>query len=301
MKIKKLKLITVFFVSLLFCLVSCKKENIVSVRFVFENDNKIHLGDKVIQIPKGCDFAFDEVQNKLWLHEARRYSSLFTCFNSDGEKEKSFSLNYEQGAPMIGGPGIFVSDGVALIPEMLFKGNHFFLVDLNKKTYQLVKVDFDFCLISDFYDKKMFVTMLGDVLGVYDFVTNEFTEIKEDLQGYGFIPEKHVLVGLNDEGKICIQDYLSDSILNTNIKGLKDRDLGVIRERYYVTDKYLYFAKKDVGYSIKYFIPRLIGSFTCLSNGKIPHVWYRYSLADGKIEKIKTDDPFIEILGVIED
>ena len=282
---------------------SCSVEKKVSAQLVYKKGDTVFLGKNELEIPRGCDFAFDKMTGKGWIHKPLAHSSEFTCIDSNGRVEKTFVVDYEKGMPVQGGPGFFVSNNVALFSDLEFKGISFFLVDLNNRTSQIITVDNRlFSLLCDFSDGKLFIFNFDEnALIVYDPLTQEQRRIQTELSEYGFIPEKHVLVGLNERGEICIQDYQSGTVFNTNIKGMKGRSLGFIRERYYVTDRHLYFSKKDVGYSIKYLIPGLLVSFTCLGNSRIPHVWYRYSFAGGTIEKIETDNPFIEILGVIDE
>ena len=116
------------------------------------------------------------------------------------------------------------------------------------------------------------------------------------------MPLVNSYVGLNKKGKIVIQKIDTGEIIETKIRGIRGRQMADVSERYYMTEKYLYFSKKDRGYSFTHGIQLFLGKFLYdLGKAPIPHKWYRYSLETGEIEKIKTDYPFINLLGVVEE
>ncbi len=301
-KIKRLFLLFLIFSSVLFS--SCKKENQIDVKFVYRKSSNIYFGNNCFSIPAGYDFAFDEIQSKGWLYKADDKSAEFILVNTNGQKEDSFVIEFENNQGISGWP-FLVSDNVAIIPKYNKQRYECFMVNIETKEIKTLNIEkIKHLIICDFYDNKIFayINLKNEKeYGVYDCSTEEYTEIKTDLNEFGFLPLKNAFVGQNNKKKICIQDFNSNKVLNTYVHGLDNKSFGEIRDNYYITDKYLYFAKKDKAYCVKYFFPRLLASFTSLSTSSIPHVWYRYSFENGQIEKIKTDYPFITILGIIEE
>ncbi len=228
-------LLTTFLFQLLLCFFSCENRNVESEKIIYSEELIAHVGDFKMCIPDGCNFAYDEIQGKIWFHRGLYHSSEFFLVSSSGMIEKSFVIDYEDGSPVTGGggPGFFVSDNIALVCEGLFKKPHFFLVDLEKQSYRLAKVDADYVLLSDFYDNKLFVTVLDGGLGFYDFMTEEFNNVETDLHGYGFMKKANSFVGMNKRGNVVIQKFGTGDKKELKIRGLKtDNGNGFIRDRY---------------------------------------------------------------------
>ena len=155
--------------------------------------------------------------------------------------------------------------------------------------------------IYGFYDKRVFFyNNVDDKVRYYDCLADEVFDAETDLQEYGFMPLGNAYVGLNKKGKIVIQKFDTGEIIETNISGIKGRSSAKVNDRYYMTEKYLYFSNKDRCYSFTHgmFFARFVFG---LGPVQVPHKWFRYSLETGEIEEIKTDYPFINLLGVVEE
>ena len=179
------------------------------------------------------------------------------------------------------------------------------IVDLETKEYQSIDISkMRYKEISCLYDNKIFFfsESVEKCVMYFDCLTGEIFYAETDLQGYGFMPLANAYVGLNKKGKIVIQKIDTGEIIETNIRGIKKRPIGKVNDRYYMTEKYLYFSKKDRGYSFTHGFQLFFAKFFYeLNHEPIPHKWYRYSLETGEIEEIKTDYPFINLLGVVEE
>ena len=299
---------------------SCGKKNEITVKLVYDDDDTAHFGENKVFMTSETYFAFDELQGKGWLHTPGNEMSTFTSVSKDGRFEYTFTVDYEEetlspsipdeffsvylppltSAPFLGRSEIFVSDGIALRAK---DTTHFYILNLETQEERVIEAErIEEMVECCFYDNKIFGYWSREKdMGVFDCTTGEYSDIKTELTEYGFMPLVNSIVGMNSKGKICIQRLDSGEVINTNIRGMKTNYIGIVRDKYYLTEKYLYFAKKDTFYCIKNFFPRLYLGLTGLVELEVPHKWYRYSLESGEVEKIKTEDPFIYIRGVVEE
>lgn len=284
----------------------CHAAEDIEVPMIHHENNSIVIGETVVPIPQGPTggyrFAFDGKQKKLWFQNAGRHTSTFICVNTDGQTEDTFTIDFGN-RNLINGP-FFVYDNKALIWDHT-KEFMVLIVDLETKEYQSIDISkMRYNEISCLYDNKIFFfsESVEKCVMYFDLLTGEIFYAETDLKEYGFLPLGNAYVGLDKKGKIVIQKFDTGEIIETNIRGIKKRFLGNVSERYYMTEKYLYFSKKDRGYSFTHGIQLFLGQFLAeLNHGPLPRKWYRYSLETGEIEKIKTDDPFIDLIGVVEE
>ena len=262
----------------------------------------IVIGKTVIPRPSYHSYAFDGKQQKFWFHTAGGNTSTFTKINMNGETEEVITVEYGNHCAWDNGP-FFVIDNIALVCA-LDKKNSVIFVNLETKEFNFFDLSkYEYYPIYGFYDKRVFFyNNVDDKVRYYDCLTGEVFDAETDLQEYGFMPLGNAYVGLNKKGKIVIQKFDTGEIIETNISGIRGRPLGKVNDRYYMTEKYLYFSKKDRWYSFTHGILLFLGKFLDdLGPVQVPHKWYRYSLETGEIEKIKTDYPFINLLGVVEE
>ena len=285
----------------------CHASEDIEIPLIYnKNDSFIMIGETVVPTPKGptggYSIAFDAKQKKLWFQYAEKNISTFICVNTNGQTEDTFTIDFGNRSLING--RFFFYDNKALICD-LTKEFMRLIVDLETKEYQSIDISkMRYKEISCYYDNKIFFFSESVEKSVmyFDCLTGEIFYAETDLQGYGFMPLVNAYVGLNKKGKIVIQKFDTGEIIETNISGIKGRPLGKVNDRYYMTEKYLYFSKKDRGYSFTHGIQLFLGKFLYdLGKAPIPHKWYRYSLETGEIEKIKTDYPFINLLGVVEE
>ena len=297
MKKKVFFVLLVFFFSF-YCHAS---ESIELPVIYYRNDNVIVFGKTVIPVPIYHRWAFDGKQQKLWFHTAVDHTSTFTQINMNGETEETITVNFGNIYVWNTGP-FFVVDNIALVCG---HRNIIIFVNLETKEFKVFNFsEYKYYPIYGFYDNKVFFynENVHNNLKYYDCLTGEIFDAETDLQGYGFMPLGNAYVGLNKKGKIVIQKFDTGEIIETNISGIKGRPLGKVNDRYYMTEKYLYFSKKDRGYSFTHGIQLFLGKFLDdLGPVQVPHKWFRYSLETGEIEEIKTDYPFINLLGVVEE
>ena len=296
MKKKVFFALLVFFFSF-YCHAS---EDIEIPLIYYKNDNAIVFGKTEIPIPIYHRCAFDGKQQKLWIHTAVDHTSTFTQVNMKGETEEIFTVNFGSIYIWDTGP-FFVVDNIALVCG---HRNIIIFVNLETKEFKVFDLSkYEYYPIYGFYDKRVFFyNNVDDKVRYYDCLTGEVFDAETDLQEYGFMPFGNAYVGLNKKGKIVIQKFDTGEIIETKIQGIRKRTSGDVNDRYYMTEKYLYFSKKDRGYSFTHGIQLFFASFFYeLNHEPIPHKWYRYSLETGKIEKIKTDYPFIDLIGVVEE
>ena len=298
MKKKGLFALLVFF----FSFYSHTAESIIVPLVYSRNSSSITIGKTEIPNPNYNCYAFDGKQKKFWFHAAEGNISTFICVNAEEQIEETITVNYSNRCAWDNGP-FFVVDNIALVCADDRKNTVIF-VNLETKEFHF----FDFSKyryypIYGFYDNKVFIfNNVEDKVKYYDCLTGEIFDAETDLQGYGFMPLANAYVGLNKKGKIVIQKFDTGEIIETKISGIRGRTSGNVSERYYMTEKYLYFSKKDRGFSFTHGFQLFLGNFLSdLGPVQIPHKWYRYSLETGKIEKIKTDYPFIDLIGVIEE
>lgn len=273
---------------------------------IYYRNNSIIIGDTVVPVPLGNTgsyrYAFDGKRQKLWFQDSGRHTSTFICVNTKGQTEETFTIDVGK-INLIDGR-FFVFDNKALICVQSKKLTRL-IVDLETKEYQLIDItNMGYNEISCYYDNKIFFfdEYVEKSVMYFDCLTGEIFYAETDLQGYGFMPLTNAYVGLNKKGKIVIQKFDTGEIIETNISGIKGRPLGKVNDRYYMTEKYLYFSKKDRGYSFTHGIQLFLGKFLSdLGPLQVPHKWYRYSLETGEIEEIKTAYPFINLLGVVEE
>ena len=296
MKKKVFFVLLVFFFSF-YCHAS---EDIEIPMIYYKNNNVIVFGKTVIPVPIYHRWAFDGKQQKLWFHTAVDHTSTFTQINMNGETEEIITVNFEGIYVWDTGP-FFVVNNIALVCGLR---NIMIFVNLETKEFKVFNFSkYDYYPIYGFRDNKVFIfNNVEDKVKYYDCLTGELFDAETDLQGYGFMPLGNAYVGLNKKGKIVIQKFDTGEIIETKIQGIRKRTSGDVNDRYYMTEKYLYFSKKDRGYSFTHGIQLFFASFFYeLNHEPIPHKWYRYSLETGEIEKIKTDYPFIDLIGVIEE
>ena len=298
MKKKILFVLIVFFFSFY-----CHAAEDIEIPMIYHNWNEriIVFGDTVIPNPSELSCAFDGKQQKLWTHAAVDHTSIFTHINMNGQAEETITINFGSIGAWEDGP-FFVFDNLAVVWAYT-KKNKMIIVNLGTKEFKVLDFSkYDYFPVCGFRDNKVFFynENVFDNIKYYDCLTGEIFDAKTDLQGYGFMPLGNAYVGLNKKGKIVIQKFDTGEIIETNISGIKGRPLGKVNDRYYLTEKYLYFSKKDRWYSFSHgmFFARFIFG---LGPVQVPHIWYRYSLETGRIEKIKTDYPFINIIGVVEE
>ena len=298
MKKNILSLLLVFLFS--FC---CHAAESIKVPMIYNNwrEKTIVFGDTVIPNQSYHCCAYDGKQQKLWFHSAAGNTSTFTQINKNGETKKIITVDYGNHCAWDNGP-FFVIDNIALVCA-LDKKNAVIFVNLETKEFNF----FDFSKyryypVYGFYDNKIFFfnENVHDKIKYYDCLTGEIFDTETDLQEYGFMPLVNSYVGLNKKGKIVIQKIDTGEIIETKIRGIRGRQMADVSERYYMTEKYLYFSKKDRWYSFTHgmFFARFVFG---LGPVQVAHKWYRYSLETGEIEEIKTDYPFIDLIGVIEE
>ncbi len=297
MKKKILFVLLIFFFSFY-----CHASESIKVSMIYNNWNEriIVFGDTVIPNPSELWCALDGKQQKLWTHAAVDHISTFTKINMNGDIEEIVTINFGSIYIWDTGP-FFVVDNIALVCG---HRNIIIFVNLETKEFKVFDLSkYEYYPIYGFYDKKVFFyNNVDDKVRYYDCLTGEVFDAETDLQGYGFMPLANAYVGLNKKGKIVIQKFDTGEIIETKISGIRGRTSGNVSERYYMTEKYLYFSKKDRGFSFTHGFQLFLGKFLSdLGPVQIPHKWYRYSLETGEIEEIKTDYPFINLLGVVEE
>lgn len=267
------------------------------------NEKTIVFGETVIPNQPYHRCAYDGKQQKFWLHIAEENTSTFKQINLNGQTEETIIINFGGISAWDNGP-FFVFDNLAVVWAYT-KKNKMIIVNLETKEFKVFDLSkHDYYPVCAFRDDKVFfyTEYVDDKVKYYDCLTGEVFDDETDLQGYGFMPLGNAYVGLNKKGKIVIQKFDTGEIIDTKICGIRKRPIGDVSDRYYMTEKYLYFSKKDRGYSFTHGIQLFFASFFYeLNHEPIPHKWYRYSLETGKIEKIKTDYPFIDIIGVVEE
>ena len=295
----------VFFVLLVFFLsfYSHAVESIDIPMVYYRLDDCIVIGKTVIPRPSYHSYAFDGKQQKFWFHTAGGNTSTFTKINMNGETEEVITVEYGNHCAWDNGP-FFVIDNIALVCA-LDKKNAVIFVNLETKEFNFFDFSkYDYYPVYGFYDNKIFFfnENVHDKIKYYDCLTGEIFDTETDLQEYGFMPLVNSYVGLNKKGKIVIQKIDTGEIIETKIRGIRGRQMADVSERYYMTEKYLYFSKKDRGYSFTHGLQLFyMALFFTIGHEPIPLKWYRYSLETGEIEKIKTDYPFIDLIGVVEE
>ncbi|MBO7582436.1 MAG: hypothetical protein J6T20_01430 [Treponema sp.] len=296
MKKKVVFVLLVFFFSFY-----CHASEAIEIPLIYKKrDSFIMIGETEVSVPQGYSCAFDGKQQKLWFHSAAGNTSTFTQINKNGETEKIITIDYGNHCAWDNGP-FFVVDNIAFVCA-LDKKNAVIFVNLETKEFNFFDLSkYEYYPIYGFYDKRVFFyNNVDDKVRYYDCLTGEVFDAETDLQEYGFMPLVNAYVGLNKKGKIVIQKFDTGEIIETKISGIRGRTSGNVRERYYMTEKYLYFSKKDRWYSFTHgmFFARFVFG---LGPVQVAHKWYRYSLETGEIEEIKTDYPFINLLGVVEE
>ena len=283
----------------------CYAAESIKVPMIYNNWNEriIVFGDTVIpNQPYHC-CAYDGKQQKFWLHIAEEHTSTFNQININGQIEETITITFGSFGAWDNGP-FFVYDNLAVVWAYTEK-NKMIIVNLETKEFKVFDLSkYKYYPVCGFRDNKVFFysEYARKKIQYYDCLTGEVFDAETDLQGYGFMPLGNAYVGLNKKGQIVIQKFDTGEIIETKIWGIRRRPIGDVSDRYYMTEKYLYFSKKDKGYSFKHGIQLFFAKFFYdLNHEPIPHKWYRYSLETGKIEKIKTDDPYIDIIGVVEE
>jgi len=281
---------------------SCNSEGVAS-NLIFQSNRSIYWGDIGIAVPDGFDFAFDEFTGNGWFHTVHDGVSEFKKINSDGRVSPSMFITYNDGIPVKGGPGLFVANNIALVQEASQDERHMFVVDLSAKKSALVNCSkLEDLLICGFYNNKLIVSSYEKdyPVFIYDLSKGSFIDIPKGLINWGYMPVSDSLVGRNRDGKVAIFNLGENTMVSLPITVMKGADAGFVRSKYYLSKKYLYYARPNVAYIIINLPAYLIGYFSSVSKISIPRFWYRYNLINGTIEKIENDNKFITILGVLE-